>query len=389
MLYYLKYPSHDIEKIQELLIYFFDKVTVLAPTSFDSNVLFPAWYNLAPIHKMNKVEALLTEFIGFPLIQRNEIIAAFNKANNIQALFSNATDHIPTAKDFDKYNWKISDGVQLTLKDFLNQLFLHLYKDQLGNKKSSFSKSIGTNLAQQYEAFLELNTVDFKVNVVCPFCGLEKMRDATNIRKPDHDHLLPKGDDLFVFSAVNIKNLFPIGSDCNIKKHTSVLLYEDDNLQNRTIAFYPFESPPHPFEQYTIILNCQEIPNLKNSYKGKWIVEIEPKDINDNITKSKIETWDRVFGIKERIAKVISDSNKSFLDLDIEITRINQESELDEKLKNLIKKYPMEYIYLSTIVDFVPKRIFFEWIQREPQFLRDYIPSNLGLSIVPEVDLSF
>lgn len=391
MLFYLKFIRHDVEKLHELIGYFFDKVELLDPLNMDVSVLFPSWYNTAPVFRMIKLETLLAEFIGFPQALKKAIIASFRSANDIEAFFEDERGEIPKAKDFVRYPWKtinVNNRIKnLTIADFLSELFVYLYTNQLGAKDSSFCKKVETNLSDYYLHFAKENANDFIQNLVCPYCGLEKMRDEVNIRKPDHDHLLPKGNDLFVFSSVNLKNLLPSGVDCNIKKDTAILLYEDIGITKRTKAFYPYKGPPHPFELYTISLRCDEIPNRKNDYKGAWTVIIEPNNPNDLMTKKKILTWDRVFDIKKRIAKVISDSNKALIDKEFKITRIDSQALLIEKLNQQVDRLPIDYLFLSTEIDLIPKRIFYKWAVTEHSYLADLLASNLKMDNA--VDLSF
>lgn len=392
MLFYLKYIHHCTEKLHDLLVFFFDKVEKENPVAFDSASLFPTWYREAE-HKITSLEKQLTTFLTFNQEVKLAVIKAFKDANEIQMNFSSSANAIPTAQLFNKYHWKTeikaNNDINFTVTDFLRELFVGLSINQLANKKSTFCKIIGHNLTDYYKAFVEANKNDFNAFTVCPICGLEKMRDEDNVRKPDHDHLLPKGENLFVFSSVNLKNLFPIGTDCNTRKDTALLLYSDQTLTNRTISFYPYDNSPHPFEKYTIKLLCDQVPEPSNGYSGKWTVNIEANDNLDRSTADKIETWDRVFHIKARIAKTISDSHKSLIDRELEITKVTSKHELLEKIKTQIERYQFKYSFLSTEVDLIPKRIFFEWASNNPDYLENFVAINSIAKTSPAVDIKF
>ena len=391
MLFNLKFSQHKVQELHKLIVFFFDQVEKNNPTIFDCTTQFPTWYSSSPVHKMLKVEKLLQEFLKFPQVQQQEIIQKFRESNEIAQLFSNETIPVAVGKDFSKYSWKSkSEGgitKQLSISDFLSELFVSLYKDQLGNKNSSFCKKIGANLSSHYEKFANHNEVEFVRNLVCPCCGLELMRDEENIRNPDHDHLLPKGENLFIFSSVNLKNLFPIGTDCNVLKDTAVLIYSDKNLTNRTLAFYPYDNTAHPYTLFNIYLICDEIPDYNNGYKGLWTVVIEPKDANDAVTGKKIASWDRVFRIKHRLAKSIANKNKSLIDKEFKITRITDGITLKLELQKQLDRNRLEYMFLSTEIELIPKRIFYQWALQNPDFLNSKVIANTIMST--KVDLSF
>ncbi|WP_297332245.1 hypothetical protein [Flavobacterium sp.] len=393
MLFYLQFKNHDIEKLQDLIKFFFDKVQSSNPTSFSSKILFPQWYSDPPVHRMTVLEKLLKEFLTFDDATKNRIIDAFNRSLDIKRLFDDTTLSIDTAKDFNNIVWKtINDKKgntkQLSIADFLSELFNHLYSSQLGKKDSSFCKKIKSDLGEFYRLFVQENSINYVEYMVCPYCGLEKMRDEMSIRKPDHDHLLPKGNDLFVFAAINSKNLFPSGTDCNLVKDTKQLLYSDD-FKTRCTAFYPYNSQPHPFEEMVFSLNCLELPNINNSYKGNWSVEIEPKNAADTIIRDKIESWDRVFNIKARYKRIISIGNKALIDKELQLTRLTNTEELKKKLESQIERLPINYFMLSTELEVITRRIFFQWAIEEISYLQELIDLNIKNNFATQVDLSF
>lgn len=372
MLFYLKFINHDVERLHELMEFFFNAVQNKHPSNFDVKELFPAWYSES-IQRMEKLEEMLTEFLGFTPEVKSKIVKAFVECNRIEIYFRDASDeynNIPTSLDF-------TIGEDSTVTEFLNNLFVeYLYKGQLGNKESTFSKKIGGNLSTHYVSFKESYYEDGFFNL-CPFCGLETYQLLENEGRPDYDHLLAKGYSLFVFAAVNLKNLVPIGIRCNKKKGTNHLLYFDEKRAKRTISFFPYESPPHPFTQFYFKLVCDELPNNKNAWKGKWRVEIIQNDPNNDTLEKKIDTWDRIFGIKGRYSEYIQDNYKSLLYKSIETVDVNSpsvESDLLETLNLWLRdRYPYKESYVTTTVGLIPDRMFVEWALKNGSFLMRYV----------------
>lgn len=368
MLFYLKYINHDVEKLQELFVYFFDKVETIKPTTFDRNTLLPNWYSTSP-KKMRNLERDLESFIALPFEIKQKIIDAFKNANKIEEFFSNKTLLIPTALDFDeKY------------RPLLDSLFTNLYKTQLSKRlidSSVFPKIINNDLSNHFKRIKDESYGDF---TVCPFCGIEEYTLIESEERPSYDHLLPKGNKLFVFSSINMKNLFPMGTICNKLKETSNLLYIDNQRTTRTIAFYPYDNIPHPFELIEFELECKDRPNFNS--KGVWDVNIRPKKINDLTSKEKIATWTRVFNINNRYIEYIQTKNKSWTKQLLQTYDTVEEAlnKLDEKVN---KELPLNFLSLAIISGCIPLRIFYLWILANPDYLESLMNANkVGTTII-------
>ncbi|MET3978337.1 hypothetical protein ABIB62_000905 [Mucilaginibacter sp. UYP25] len=377
MLFYLKYFNHDVEKLHELISFFFEKVEKEKPVAFTTSLL-PAWYS-ATVNRLEKLETQLTHFLTLSEKEKTAIIKAFSDGNRIDTLFSNKTKryaHIPVASDFKKHN---ADGsFDNTIEVFLNELFVdNLYTGQLGKKDSTFSKKIGSHLGNHFTGLKDNHSISNEDFSLCPFCGIEPIKMINSEGRPDYDHLLPKGDSLFVFSSINLKNLVPIGDHCNGKKSSQHLLYSDKNRTARTISFYPFEPTPNPCELYNFELVCKEYPDYSNLWKGEWEVKIKPNVSSNRRITDKIKTWDRVFNIKNRYEEYLKIHGKSMID---KILRTMDSSsadlliELKSELNNLLRKrYLYEYIFISTEEGLIPKRILIEWCLKDENYLLNYL----------------
>ena len=377
MLFYLKYFNHDVEKLHELLSFFFEKVKKENPATFTLS-LFPDWYS-ATVNRLEKLESQLTHFLTFTKDEKLAIINAFSNGNLIDTLFSKKTRryaHIPVASDFRKAD---ADGsFDHSLELFLNELFVdNLYTGQLGKKDSTFSKKIGSNLGNHFTRLKDGHTVSNEDFSLCPFCGIEPIKMISSEGRPDYDHLLAKGDSLFVFSSINLKNLVPIGDHCNGKKSSKHLLYTDITRTTRTISFYPFDSAKNPFELYHFELVCKEYPANSNLWRGKWEITIKSNVRSQRLITEKIKTWDRVFNIRNRYEEYLEIHGKSMLDKilrTMDSSKPDLLAELKSELTNLLqKKYLYEYIFISTEDGLIPKRILIEWYLKEETYLLNYL----------------
>lgn len=391
MLFYLKYQSHEVEKLHTLIGDFFTKARNENITEFNINLLAP-WY-LETENRMEGMEGELAKFLKFPQEIKNEIIEAFFLCEDVENFFACDQEsyiHQPLALDFRKV---VEDGViDNSIEQFLISLFVDtLYSAQLGKKDSTFSKKISSNIGNHYLGLKNENNLNDEDFTLCPFCGLESLKLLESEGRPDYDHLLPKGNSLYVFSAINMKNLVPIGDHCNSKKRAENLLFLDIDRTLKTIAFYPYCKPPNPFELYNIIASCIEIPNNSNKWKGEWVIEILPVSPDDIITIAKINSWDRVFNIKARYCEYIQDNlkpmiNKILKSVDISMNDLLTEvkSKLQYQLDNL---YKYDYIFISTEEGLIPKRNILIWFISNEEFLMSYLEQKIKIK-QNDIDMS-
>lgn len=378
MLYYLKYTHHEIEKLHDLLEFFFNKVEKENPSKFNSTLLFPDWYQNTP-NKLRDLENSLEEFLCFDKTIKLKIIDAFRKANEIPELFSDDTKSIPVAKDFECYPWKNINNKEksqaLSIGNFLDDLFVKLYTNQLSKRltdgsNAPFPVKINSDIHDHYLQHRKENeeSKGFPLTL-CPFCGLEYFKMPNSEGRLDYDHILPKGNLLYVFSAVNLKNLVPIGSICNSKKGTANLLYSDEQRTSRTIAFYPYDiTSKDPFEVISITLQCNKIPRFRA--KGEWSVLISPKDNTDLILEKKITTWNRVFKIQDRYAEHLQ---KDYYWIDSITSELTSVADAQEKLKAAYSDIKLSSSLIANEAGIMLKQAFYKWALDSPDFLPSFI----------------
>lgn len=134
-----------------------------------------------------------------------------------------------------------------------------------------------------------------KKSSVCKCCGIHKVLTQFHTHRSALDHYLPKS--IYPFSSLNFKNLIPICEYCNGKyKLGEDTIYITHNKgkknqsKSRTVAFYPYSKTIHAI-------------NIEITFTKAFDTTIEPEDIEINLTctgnTDKVNSWDRIFGIKE------------------------------------------------------------------------------------------
>jgi hypothetical protein len=375
MLFYLKFINHDVEKLHDILVFFFNRIRQDNPTVFDVNTLFPQWYSddTFDSNRLRGLEAQLREFLTFDEELKSDIAIAFENANRIESVFLDSNVIIPVANDF------------ITKTAFLNELFTTLYEKQLSPRDSTFSKKIKTNLYEHYD---KLHTNG--AFTVCPVCGIERLKMLNSEGRPDYDHLLAKGDSLFVFSAINLKNLLPTGGNCNRIKDTNHLLYTDANRTTRTIAFYPYSASQNPYLLINFNLTCNRMPAFR--LQGEWSVAFLPKDINDETLTTQIASWNRVFNIQNRYADYIKDMDNTMIANLYEAVKLNLNifNSLTQKIQRILDDdLRLEYSFIANKEGLIPCRIFYQWALNNPDFLSGFVAAKAIDTNLTKVDLNF
>lgn len=154
------------------------------------------------------------------------------------------------------------------------------------------------DLAPFYKTYENVDDYYKKVvkrSSVCRCCGINKVLTQFHKHRSALDHYLPRKH--YPFNSLNFKNLIPICDTCNSKyKLSEDTLYKTENkgkkseVKKRVKAFYPF---------------CRITPDIKIALKFNkpYNSTIEPDAIEINLScpgfEEQVETWDRIFGIKE------------------------------------------------------------------------------------------
>jgi hypothetical protein len=274
MYFNLNYITHPIEKVNEVPATFF--LESIHTTKFSNN-LFPKWFipvvNSAPKLK-KKFKDVYEELFKLDVDQREQLHQRFIADMNVENIcFGINPNPIYSLTDFPE------------LHELLKVLFNHLYNETL-QKSITLNAALKTSISDHFQQWKKGNNMF----TVCPFCGLENYTSSNGTNRDPYDHWLCK--DKYPLSAINFKNLIPIGDKCNqtaVKGNIDIIHSEKDYL--RRPSFYPYNYNSN----LKIQLVCKIPPTV--GFKGDWDIIITPDDPLEN---SKVETWLAVFNLKER-----------------------------------------------------------------------------------------
>lgn len=159
------------------------------------------------------------------------------------------------------------------VKDKMKPLLVDFYETLLERKKVPGTKQ------DYYQKLIDEN--DFRY---CPCCGLILFESKDSKFREAFDHYLPKAH--YPFLSVNFKNLVPLCHKCNSDRKG-----EKNPIENKKTAFYPYSNDHNHSIQISFRLDTTK--DLGSLVRGD--IEIYMRGENE-----KIETWDRLFDIKER-----------------------------------------------------------------------------------------
>lgn len=254
-----------------------------------SDKLFPKWFRstlakrTCDLHaKFSKVYALLFGQ-GMDQSKRQAIYDQVQLTNQIKELCDGTITLLPTAVDWDSALGQSISELMLALYDSLD-LAVFRRKGQTGQPTKGF-----------YQEFVKKN------RYVCPFCGLDKFRNRKGARREDFDHYLYKAD--YPLAAANMKNLVPTCGGCNQDyKRTQDILADG-------AAFYPYGSIP----KVKLQIDCTTYPDPADfSDSGTWVVNLEPVTPHPDLVP-KMQAWDRVYSIKERLRNEIEENGEEWI----------------------------------------------------------------------------
>jgi len=215
----------------------------------------------------SKLRAFYKAFVSLNPSDRRKVFKAFQDVNAIDAQLENRRQRYPL------------NGLPKAIRAPTKNLFLYLYKDALG---------AGGMVKAHWEKFYE--SIQRKG---CPFCAIEPLH-YSGFYKQDYDHLLCK--DIYPFAAVNMRNLVPIGRDCNtiFKKSKDILM--KNGIRRR--AFKPFAPSG---VQIKIALTGSRLPTAADK-KGRWKVTVTPR-------RQEVATWIDLFETPRRYEKEVLQSS--------------------------------------------------------------------------------
>ena len=202
-------------------------------------------------------------FLGLDETDQKKVFEVFVNNNAIEALLEGKRERV---------NCSIED-LHADIQEATDTLFKFMFKDTL---------KLDNKLKTHYKKLYDF--IKKKHKKVCPFCGIETLVSPLKGMQ-DYDHLLYK--DKYSMSSVNMRNLIPMGIDCNRRYKQTQDVITDNNGNGRKF-FFPFNDIP----PISVDLTNSPIPNDVDTGEN-WIIEFKPD-------MQEVETWAEVFDIRDR-----------------------------------------------------------------------------------------
>lgn len=273
---YKPLENHDIFKLHTMLEHLVCSVWCEAcedACSTKLNAEFKEIYDSYPWLK-TKVDEIYELCKNLQPEEKQAIKEAFVTNNEIEKLCNGET--VP------KYLNELPDVV----KNKMKPLLVDFYETLLARKKVPGTKQ------DYYQKLIKENELRY-----CPCCGLILFESEDSKNREAFDHYLPKAQ--YPFLSVNFKNLVPLCHKCNSDRKGI-----KDPIENKKTAFYPFGDPEG--HNITISIEIDKTKDLGNLHRQDLQIIL-------NGETEKIETWDRLFDIKERYNDTTRWFSKSFL----------------------------------------------------------------------------
>ena len=209
-------------------------------------------------------------------ISRNAVRSALVLQNSIPAVFDGVSPWIRLAE--------LPNSVQNPTKDLF---------------KFAFGLLTDVGLRDDHYRVIWQNMTQAKI---CPFCGLERLKHP-NQPRPDLDHYLAIS--LYPFAGANLRNLIPMGGDCNtaFKKQLDVVFDGVTNLRRRCCD--PYAGPV-----FSVSLDGSELIDIYGNICVLPVWEIAFLGDDDDCAT----TWDDVFQIRKRYSDLLNDEYYGWLD---------------------------------------------------------------------------
>ncbi len=267
--------NHSANKLNQHLIFFFRQLRKVSRTS--SFLPYNTYFHPDFVLHLDNSPTLVEKFQSFFNAFRN--LSATNKGIVIKCFFDcQSISKIIEDELFDASHLKIS-AMPASIRKSIKELFAHMYPSTLN--------SIGNLSDHWQQIYGEIFGV--RKLKVCPFCSIEPLYPP-KIRRQDYDHILKQ--ETYPFASLNMKNLVPMGRDCNqIFKGRKDSIY--DGATRRAFA-----NPYKTFANISIDLNGSILPNRTTAAYGNWSITLSPAN-------KFTSTWDQVFDIKKRYSETM------------------------------------------------------------------------------------
>ena len=288
MIYTYKYLPYSIEGFHKEIAYFFEQLFKHAPKNFDEKILlnndFMKLVNKSPVSLKSNLTAITEKYFLLKTSEKEVIKTAFYSNCQVQKL---CKDLKLDAIKFDKIK---NEDFRKLLKDFLTMLWEDYPQNNLIEKK------FGTVL-NHFTAFV--NPVHQRA-LICPFCGLNKLKPFGSINRNAYDHFIPKA--MYPFVSINFQNLFPICHECNSdeKKDNDTLYLK----KKRRKVLHPYDVKYNSGNLSIVIIpkekyNAKNLKTLLTDINWEYAIKLAGK------TDARLTTWDDIFKIKRRYTENI------------------------------------------------------------------------------------
>ena len=249
---------------------------------YDENVLLKAAFipivNRSRVSLRDNLIAITTAYHDLLPAEKTQVQQAFSVNSNVRDLCNN------TALNPVKFD-ALPNTMQVLLKGFLTMLWEDFPQNLL------LEADCGT-VQEHFNSFV---SGTHQQALVCPFCGLNKLKTSESINRDAYDHYIPKA--FYPFISINFQNLFPICHECNSdeKKATDTLYHGAVRRQ----VFYPFATTYNPDQLSISVVPTQNYNpvNLKTLlYDIDWYYSLALNGNGD----IRLASWDDIFHIKRR-----------------------------------------------------------------------------------------
>jgi len=282
MIYAYKHLPHRIENLHSKIVYFFEQLFINDLVVYDENVLLQVAFipivNRSRVSIKNNLSAITVAYHALSAVEKLQVQKAFIANSNIENLCGDINS-LPL-----KY-----DDLPVKIKGLFKTFLTKLWED------FPFNELLEADCGTVQEHFNSFVAATHQQALVCPFCGLNKLKTSESINRDAYDHYIPKA--LYPFISINFKNLFPTCHECNSdEKKTTDTLY---NGAVRRQVFYPLDTT-YKYDQLSITVTPTEKYN-KTNFKTLLY------DINWDFTISlagkpdpRLKSWNEIFFIKRR-----------------------------------------------------------------------------------------
>jgi hypothetical protein len=220
------------------------------------------------------------------LAEKNTLKTVFENNNKIEELCNGTIKPIPLSS--------LNNDLLAAIEPFFEKLYTKFLGWKIIYSKYGTKKSY-------YNALLIANGFKF-----CPCCGFGDIKDYYSSGYSPFDHYLPQKH--YPLSTVNFNNLAPMCHICN-----SDYKGETDILLGGQIVYYPF-GVGHKIE-VLVTVDKNSLTNLITQIEesGKML---DPKEIkvDFDLKDNRIDSWDKIFKIKDRYFGKIAINRVSWLD---------------------------------------------------------------------------